>query len=305
MKKTLIPLVALSILAIAFYWWGRNAGNEQENDDQTATKSSLTPDVGKGSNDGIESENELSDIFKEQVVIPEGGSLDDLTEEELARLEAQQAEIRRIVSEKQFKSFSQRLDAIADAVGMTSAQKEALLNEFADQQGNGHEDMAALNQMLGKLNGAFLEEALGNVLDENQMEAYEDYLATARERELEQEARRETKHLQALFEMDGERAEQVVQALTQQAMQVNEGVAGEPLDVQAVLQEAIAAQQGEDGGAVNPVAALNQMSRDRQVEAKLDALTGILNEEELETYRTYLQQQLSRQPQNSLRKRRQ
>lgn len=232
-------------------------------------------------------------IAIEPVVLREGERFEDLSEEDKARVEAQQREIATLISRGNQEKFDVQLADLVKGLGLDAAQENELRSYFEGIQAQiAGGDLQAYGTLERVLNGNGLEQVLQGVLSPEQLELHQSTADRLRQERAEKTAAIEFNQISSLLSLDQSQQKEVRAILTQNALQQEGGgrsiappdIAEQVRAGELLMQEIEAA--GPDANA------LAIMMRNRLTQARdeqLKPFEGVLSEEQLELYRQSLE----------------
>lgn len=227
----------------------------------------------------------------EPVVIREGQSLDDLSAEQLALLEEQQEIMRVFISKQKERRFEAQLAGLVKAHDLDQGQQDYLRRHFEDLQASilaG--DLQAHGALELLLSGQGVDEVLEEVLSEEQLASRSVAQERKREEAAEQVAKTEINHISSLLTLSKDQIEQVQTVLKESALDegARDSSAADSEKSIEIANDLAAQLAGAEAGS-NPLEAFIRNRQAQSRDEKLAQLSGILTEEQLESYRQSLE----------------
>ncbi len=227
----------------------------------------------------------------EPVVIKRGDRFEDLSPEEVARIEEGQRQIAKIIARQEQDSFEGRLGSLVSGLDLDASQENRLRAHFEEIQNDiltG--DLQAHGTLQRLLAGEGLDEVLEGILTPEQLASRESREEGRRTAKVEKEVAVEVNHLNSLLALNADQATRVQEVLKNFALDSGGSEsAGARAEEQLKISQELAAQFQQAEPGTNPMRAFIQERLNRTREEKLDQLRGVLSESQIERYRESLQ----------------
>lgn len=228
----------------------------------------------------------------EPVVIAEGVRMEDLTPEQLARIEAGQSHISSLITHQKQERFEVQLQELVKGLNLEPSQEGQLRAHYESlQSAIQGGDLQAHGELERLLAGQGMEGLLEEVLTGEQLVQHQAVSEQKRTQAAEIAVSTEMNHLSSLLNLNKEQTIQVEEALRDNALNVGTAVSSDENAVElARMGEQLRAQLSQAEPGENPLQALVQGRMAQVREEKLAPLIDILSSEQLELYRQSLEQ---------------
>lgn len=237
-----------------------------------------------------------------------------LTGEEMEQAKKMQQGVAKAMIDRQRAKYEQHIQRLADSLGLTADQKSKLgtwldgqMKKYEGMDFSNPESMSGVGDLAKSLSTQAIEEQLAPLLTEDQKSSLTTFKEKDRQTKVDSMALKNLSHLQGIIEFeDGQRDEiyKVLSAAAEERLLKQQekpdptaiftegmGIEMDPYDLG--LQQAfgeIAGDLAKSGEASDQKQVAKSMREiiDQRIEAKVEQLRPVLNDKQLEQYRTEL-----------------
>lgn len=253
-------------------------------------------------------------------IVANGEEADPNAEGMRQRFRAGQDRFRKMMEDRQRSKEEAKIKKLIDRLGLTDAQAEKLRARFAKNReeltalmSSGEGDWTRIKELTKALGDDQLDDALADILTDEQKDAYEEMKERDLANRVEARAYKDLAQIQGVLDLNPDQKDQVYEILHKQAAEnVNSnkdanaivasitegfGLNINPEDlgigvsgaIQGVINRASNGEQpSEDRGEMMQAM---QESRQREIDTKVELLAPVLDDGQEETYRNHLESQ--------------
>ncbi len=253
---------------------------------------------------------------KRAIRTPARETSDDAKEKQMEQAKKMQAEMARQMTKRQRDKLVQHIDKLAEALGLTEAQKKPLIDwvdvNMAKMEGMDFtkpESMEGMMEVMKTLTPKAMQDQLATSLTEEQKVALKDFVDREHRTKVDAAALKSLSKLQGVIEFgEGQRDQiyEILAASADESLKAREekpdptsffmegmGMDMDPYDLG--LQSAMTEMMGDDpaefaknGGDGKEMAKRLRETFDKKIDAKVEVLRPVLDEKQLEQYRQEL-----------------
>jgi hypothetical protein len=284
--------------------------------DQVAGERSVRETSARSASPAAKADAEPATQGKRAIREPAGDKPDSAKEKQMEQAKKMQAEMAKQMMKRQRDKLTQHIDKLAEALGLTEAQKAPLIElmnaNMAKMEGMDFanpESMEELMEAMKTTTPKAVQDQLAPSLTEEQKVALNDFTDREHRTKVDAAALKNLSKLQGVIEFrEGQRDQvyEILAAAADESLKAREekpdptsfftegmGMDMDPYDLG--LQSAMTEMMGDDpaalaksGGDQKKRAGQLREAFDKKIEAKVEALRPVLNEKQLEQYRTEL-----------------
>lgn len=226
------------------------------------------------------------------VVMAQGDRFEDLTPDQVARIEAGQAHISSLIEHQKQEHFEVSLQELVKGLNLDSSQESQLRAHYESlRKAMEAGDLQAYGKIERLLAGQGMEEVLEEFLTEEQLQLYRSVGEQKQVEAVEIQVSAEMNHLSSLLNLNKEQTMKVEEALRENALSVEAADSPEEnVEELARMGEQLRAEISQAEPGENPLQTLIQGRMAQVREEKLAALVDLLTAEQLDLYRQSLEQ---------------